>query len=167
MSRSHRGGSFFVNTTCISLSWISFLQMQCLTAAKRFDRMRCDERDDPEIVGQRTGLNYMRGNKPDESFGAGVNAVTLMLTNVSISVTETTNLARERTGRGGTPRSGARGRCPRAELQTAPGQLRASVSWHYRPGREVLAGRGQVKAGNTRKNCVRSCRRKADVTGRR
>jgi hypothetical protein len=45
-------------------------------------------------------------------------------------------------------------RCPRAELRPAPGRFRASVSWHYRPGREVLAGRGQVKAGNTRKNCV-------------
>src|SRR3984957_11121524 len=47
-----------------------------------------------------------------------------------------------------------RGRRPRAELQAAPGQLRASASWHYRPGREVLAGLGQVKAGNARTNCV-------------
>jgi hypothetical protein len=48
-----------------------------------------------------------------------------------------------------------RGRCPRAALQTAPGQLWASTSQHYRLGREVLAGRGQVRAGNTRNNCVR------------
>jgi hypothetical protein len=48
-----------------------------------------------------------------------------------------------------------RGRCPRAVLQTAPGQLWASTSWHYRPGREVLAGLGQVRAGNTRNNGVR------------
>ena len=41
-------------------------------------------------------------------------------------------------------------------MQAAPGQLRASVSRHYRPGREVLAGLGQVKAGNARKNCVGS-----------
>ena len=49
-----------------------------------------------------------------------------------------------------------RGRCPRAELQTAPGQLRASTSQHYRLGREVLAGLGQVRAGNARTNCVGS-----------
>ena len=48
-----------------------------------------------------------------------------------------------------------RGRCPRAELQTAPGQLWASASQHYGLGREVLAGLGQVRAGNTRTNCVR------------
>jgi hypothetical protein len=48
-----------------------------------------------------------------------------------------------------------RGRCPRAELQTAPGQLWASAFQHYRLGREVLAGLGQVRAGNARTNCVR------------
>src|ERR1700733_15779678 len=55
-----------------------------------------------------------------------------------------------------------RGRRPRAELQAAPGQLRASASWHYRPGREVLAGLGQVKAGNARTNCARFCPRNGD-----
>ena len=33
-------------------------------------------------------------------------------------------------------------RCPRAVSQTAPGRFRASVSQHYRLGREVLAGLG-------------------------
>jgi hypothetical protein len=56
-------------------------------------------------------------------------------------------------------------RCPRAELRPAPGRFRASVSRHYRPGREVLAGLGQVKAGNARKNCARFCPGKGIVTG--
>ena len=57
-------------------------------------------------------------------------------------------------------------RCPRAELRPAPGRFRASVSRHYRPGREVLAGLGQVKAGNARKNCAASALAKGcDRTG--
>ena len=45
-------------------------------------------------------------------------------------------------------------RCLRAELRSAPGRFRASAAQHYGLGREVLAGLGQVGAGNARTNCV-------------
>jgi hypothetical protein len=88
--------------------------------------------------------------------------VTVPLTFVTYTVTCcSVILARQRTGRDGTSRLGARA-VPRAVLQTAPGRLRASIFRHYRPECEVLAGRGQVTAGNARKNCVRCCPRNGD-----
>jgi hypothetical protein len=51
-----------------------------------------------------------------------------------------------------------RGRCPRAELQTAPGQLRASASQHYRDwGARCSLDWDRSRAGNARINCVRCC----------
>ncbi len=51
-----------------------------------------------------------------------------------------------------------RGRCPRADLQTAPGQLRASASQHYRDwGARCSLDWDRSRAGNTRTNCVRCC----------
>src|SRR5215471_14931069 len=70
MSRSHWGGSFFVNTTCISLSWISPLLVQCLTLARRYDWMLRSVRDDREDSRAANWLNYMSGNKPDGGFDA-------------------------------------------------------------------------------------------------
>jgi len=56
-----------------------------------------------------------------------------------------------------------RGRCPRAVLQTAPGQLRASASQHYRDwGARCSLDWDRSRAGNTRTNCVRCCPRKGD-----
>ena len=56
-------------------------------------------------------------------------------------------------------------RCPRAALRAAPGRFRASASQHYGLGREVLAGRGQVKAGNARTNCVGAAPGMGTTTG--
>src|ERR1700722_14093668 len=91
--------------------------------------------------------------------------VTFILTVVTISVTFLeSNLAHEGRLREGSRRPG-RVRCPRADLPSAPGRLRASASWHYRPGCEVLAGRGQVKGGNARTNCAGSAPGMGMITG--
>ena len=72
--------------------------------------------------------------------------VTFSLTIVSFSVT----LLRISLTSGTYPdaiRITERVRCPRTVSQTAPGRFRASASQHYRLGREVLAGLGQVEGG--------------------
>jgi hypothetical protein len=88
--------------------------------------------------------------------------VTVPLTFVTYTVTcRSVILARERTGRGGTSRLGARAVPARGfadRSRAAPG----IIFRHYRPECEVLAGLGQVTAGNTRKNCVRVCPRNGD-----
>jgi hypothetical protein len=50
-----------------------------------------------------------------------------------------------------------RKRCPRADLQSAPGRLRASFTPALRPVREVLPGLGQMKAGNPRQPDELAC----------
>src|SRR5215470_6998394 len=74
MSRSHWGGSFFVNTTCMSLSWISPLFVQCLALVKHYDWMLCGVRDDRENSQAANWLNYMPGNKPGGGFDADLAA---------------------------------------------------------------------------------------------
>jgi hypothetical protein len=47
-----------------------------------------------------------------------------------------------------------RGRCPRADLQFAPGRLGHHVSRHYDRGGRCIPGLGQAKAGNARADHV-------------
>jgi hypothetical protein len=55
-----------------------------------------------------------------------------------------------------------RGRCPRAELRSAPGRLWASTGRHYERSVGCIDWTGTGGAGNARTNCVRFCRRKAE-----
>src|SRR5262249_33562790 len=61
MSRSHWGGSFFVNATCISLSWISLLFALCNVLSVVIGS-RGDDRENSRTANW---LNYMPGNKLD------------------------------------------------------------------------------------------------------
>jgi hypothetical protein len=45
-------------------------------------------------------------------------------------------------------------RCPRADLQSAPGRLGYHVSRHYDRGGRCFPGLGQAKAGNARSDRV-------------
>src|SRR5690242_7910474 len=66
------------------------------------------------------------------------------------------NLVRYGRGLGGMPRPRGRVRCPRADLQPAPGQYWASSLRHYDRNARCVAGLGKAGAGNARsKGCAK------------